>query len=388
MAAYGITGVLGPYDGRLSNSGERITLSNAVGGVVLSFSYSDEPPWPVSPDGAGHSLVLARLGGDPDQASSWAASTYIGGTPGGPDESQAPPKDPTLVTVIDLGHPGRYFKGTREPSPGPGGQPTIAWTEVGFNDDPATTAWLEGPSGYGYSNDPAEMAYVRTELNDMRGGYMSIYARLRFTLTAEEIASFTQLRADVVYDDGFILYLNGVRVGDSGNLPGNPPPFSQAATTASDYPPLTVDLSDRKNLLVAGTNVLAVQAHNANLAASSDGFISVTLRGVVEQPDTGEDPRARVLVNEILTNSAADGDWIELYNPGPTAVDLGNVYLSNDRRNLLAYKIPDGVVLQPGGFWAVRQGTPPTGFPFDLDFRGGTVYVTAATRGASPSRSA
>ncbi|HCO93966.1 MAG TPA: hypothetical protein DIU00_08455 [Phycisphaerales bacterium] len=66
--AYGISGVRGPYTGRLSNDGERIELSNGGGGIVLSFRYDDERPWPLSPDGAGHSLILARLGGDPDEA--------------------------------------------------------------------------------------------------------------------------------------------------------------------------------------------------------------------------------------------------------------------------------------------------------------------------------
>jgi hypothetical protein len=157
-AAYQITNVVGPYIGRLSNTGERVELSNANGGIMFSFKYANTHPWPVSPDGGGHSLVLAKLGGDPDEASSWSASAYIGGSPGGPEPVQA------------------------------------------------------------------------------------------------------------------------------------------AATTA------------------------------------------------------------RILVNELLASNGSAPGWVELYNPGPITVDLSHVYLSNDRFNLFAYKIPDGTVLQPGGFWAVRQG--------------------------------
>jgi len=86
-AAYGITGVYGPYSGRLNNDGERIELSNENGAVVISFRYNDARPWPASADGAGHSIILAKASGDPEEASSWAASTLIGGTPGGPDAS-------------------------------------------------------------------------------------------------------------------------------------------------------------------------------------------------------------------------------------------------------------------------------------------------------------
>ncbi len=380
-ASYGISSVHGPFTGRLSNDGERIELSNGNGGIVISFRYRVERPWPASPDGTGHSLILARSGADPEEASTWSPSTFIGGTPGGPDELQVEPEGPTLVTLVDIGHAGRYFKGTQEPSPGPGGQATTAWTQLQFNDNPDTTAWLDGPSGYGYSNDPSELQFIGTELNDMAGNYISVYARLRFTLTAEQINSFSQLRAEVHYDDGFVLYLNGTRVADSGEILGDPPPFNQSGGQATDPPAVSVDLTGRMNLLVSGTNVLAIQAHNASISGSSDCIASPILRAVVEEPSGGYDPRAHVVINELLANSVASPgiDWLELYNPGPTAVDLSNVYLSDNRLDLLQYKIPDGIVLQPGEFWAVSEGTPPDGLPFGLDFSGETIYVTAAT---------
>lgn len=386
MAAYGITGVLGPFSGKLNNDGERVELSSAAGMIVLSVRYNDAHPWPVSPDGAGHSLILAGLGGDPEQAASWSQSTFIGGTPGGPDEAQTTPQDPTQVTLVDIGASGRYFKGTQEPSPGPNGAATIAWTEVGFNDNPDTTAWLDGANGYGYSNAAGELQYVSTVLSDMSGNYISIYARQRFTLTAAQAGSLTQLLAEVRYDDGYVLYLNGTRVADSGAIVGTPPAFDARGGPAAEPPAATVDLAAHRNLLLAGENVLAIQIHNATLSGSSDCFGSVVLRGVVEQPDAGADPTARIVINEVLANSdAAPGaDWIELYNPGPTAVSLGNVYLSDDRLNLLKYRIPSGTALEPGQFWAVRQGTPPEGFPFALDFSGETIYVTAATDEAQP----
>ncbi len=389
-AAYGISGVLGPFTGRLNNDGERIELSNCNGEIIISFRYNDTRPWPSSPDGTGHSLILAKPGGDPEEASSWAPSTFIGGTPGGPDESQVGPEDPTLVTLVDVNHPGRYFKGTQEPSPGAGGVPTTGWTEIAFNDDPSTTAWLAGPSGYGYSGSAAELQFIKTELKDMNGNYISVYARLRFTLTAEQIASFNQLRAEVHYDDDYVLYLNGTRVAASDGIAGTPPPFSAGRGAGWEPPVASVDLTSWKNLLIAGTNVLAIQAHNNAISGSSDAFGVPILRGVVEEPGGSESPRARLVINELLTNShAAPGlDWLELYNPGPIPVDLNNVYLSDGRFELVtgpaAYKIPGNVVLQPGEFWAVREGTPPDGLPFGLGVAGETIFLTAATREPVP----
>ena len=82
-AAYGITGVYGPFTaGALNNDGERLTLSNANGGIVITFRYGDGHPWYPAADGAGHSLTLVRWAGDPEEPSSWAPSALIGGTPG------------------------------------------------------------------------------------------------------------------------------------------------------------------------------------------------------------------------------------------------------------------------------------------------------------------
>ncbi len=385
-AAYGITGAKGPFIGRLSNDGERIDLCNENGEVVISFSYGDESPWPVSPDGTGHSLILAKQGGDLEEGTSWAASTSIGGTPGAPDQTQVEPEDPSIVTLFDVGDPGRYFKGTAEPSPGRNGEATTDWTQPDFDDDPDTTGWQEGPSGYGYSSDAGELQYVGTQLSDMRGNYISIYARLRFDMTDDQIDSFAQLQAEFHYDDDFVLYLNGTRIADSGQIEGNPPTFDQPGGQASDPAPAVVDLLAHQDLLVSGSNVLAFQVHNASLSGSSDAFGAVILRGVLAPVERSDDPRARLLINEVLADSdaAAGLDWVELYNPGPIAVPLGNVYLSDDPTDLLQYKLPDGVTLQPGEFWAVSEGTSPDGFPFALNSEGETVYATTATTEAAP----
>jgi hypothetical protein len=156
-ASHGINGVLGPYTGSLRNSGEQIDLSSDNGDTVLSVSYDDTRPWPISPDGTGHSLLREKHRGDPEEGSSWRASTFIGGSPGSADQSQAEPEAPKTITLVDVGHLGRYFKGTEEPAPDDYGQASIAWTEPAFDDDPGTTAWLEGPSGYGYSNETGEL---------------------------------------------------------------------------------------------------------------------------------------------------------------------------------------------------------------------------------------
>lgn len=391
-ATYGIENVVGPFAaGRLSNDGEGIEISNPNGGIVLSFEYSDSHPWPVSADGAGHSLILVKQGGNPSDASSWAASSNIGGNPGIADALQREPGAVQTITLVDIGHAGKYFKGTQEPSPGDGGVATTNWTKIDFIEN---ASWLNGNNGYGYSNDAAEMNYIKTDLaltspyppNPMNGNYISAYIRLKFNLTAEQIASFAQLVAEVRYDDDYVLYLNGVRVSSSNQIVGNPPPYSFGRGSGWDPPVDNPNLTGWIHQLVPGTNVLAMQFHNNATSGSSDAFGCMVLRGVLRSDDAGTNIQARLVINELLANSdAAPGtDWLELYNPGPVDVNLGTVYLSDDRLDLLQYKIPDDIVLKPGEFYSVRQGIAPEGMPFGLEFNGETVYVTAASNDGEP----
>jgi hypothetical protein len=79
---YGLTAVLGPYTNNLPNSKGSVQLINQSGGVLLDVNYATVPPWPISPDGGGHSLVLARPSYGEDNVLAWAASDSVGGSPG------------------------------------------------------------------------------------------------------------------------------------------------------------------------------------------------------------------------------------------------------------------------------------------------------------------
>ncbi len=74
----------GIFDGKLSDSGETLTLATREGGKVLNVTYGDSAPWPITPDGLGFSLVPAN-DGDNDDPTSWRASAHIGGSPGADD---------------------------------------------------------------------------------------------------------------------------------------------------------------------------------------------------------------------------------------------------------------------------------------------------------------
>jgi predicted phosphodiesterase len=158
--------------------------------------------------------------------------------------------------LVPVGATCRYFKGRREPS-----IPSTLWRRVAFDD----SSWLSGPTGIGYGDgDDA------TTLADMTNAYLSVYLRLRFDVPSP--AAIAGLELNVDYDDGFVAYLNGVEVARRG-LSGEPVPFSARADDheASHQPASPIEaipLCDAEELLVTGTNVLAIQVHNSALSSS------------------------------------------------------------------------------------------------------------------------
>jgi len=81
QASYGTIGVLGPYDGKLSNFSDEIELVDAFDNVVDHVRYRQEGAWPTLPDGSGPSLELATLAMDNRLPGAWRASSNQG-TPG------------------------------------------------------------------------------------------------------------------------------------------------------------------------------------------------------------------------------------------------------------------------------------------------------------------
>jgi len=100
-AAYGANlPVVGPYVGKLSNSGERIELQDATGAVIQSFTYCDD--WYAITDGRGFSLTVKDPTGSDslDAAFAWRPSAGVGGSPGFDDAGIVPELGAVVINEI------------------------------------------------------------------------------------------------------------------------------------------------------------------------------------------------------------------------------------------------------------------------------------------------
>jgi len=97
-----------------------------------------------------------------------------------------------------------------------------------------------------------------------------------------------------------------------------------------------------------------------------------------------------VRVNEILayncstnTDEAGDyDDWVELYNAGPAAIDLGGMYLTDNPGEPRLWQIPAGTVIPAGGFLLVwcddeaGEGPLHAGFKLSVGGEGVALFDT------------
>ncbi len=96
----------------------------------------------------------------------------------------------------------------------------------------------------------------------------------------------------------------------------------------------------------------------------------------------------RVFINEALTHTDPPQlDTIELYNPNPTNVDIGNWYLTDQRTAPQKFRIPAGTTIPANAFKSFTEEdwnpTLPSTNSFRLDSHGEQIYLYSAdTNGA------
>ncbi len=150
-------------------------------------------------------------------------------------------------------------------------QPPAEWRAADFDD----SAWLEdeAPVGYGYPT-------IITELSDMRWNYSAVYFRIAFELEDTFAVESMSLRID--WDDGFVAYMNGQYIVHR-NMPISidPPYVVLAAPPHAAGVPETIALDAFIPALRTGTNVLAIQVHNASKSDEAFFFhakLDITMR--------------------------------------------------------------------------------------------------------------
>ncbi len=207
---------------------------------------------------------------------------------------------------------------------------SVDWRNPDFNylSPPAGVSWFAGTNGVGYDNARTSVdyspfinlfwsspAFPQAGMPTMMNVNQTCYIRLPFTLTAADLTGLTGLRLYGQVDDGFVAYLNGVRISDSvapGTLAWNSgatglqPGSDNDALTYKEF--ATYNVTAALAALRAGTNVLAIHGLNSG-AGSSDMLQRFKLDGDVGgTPGSpgGVSPVAQVYSGPLAINSSVN----------------------------------------------------------------------------------
>lgn len=129
------------------------------------------------------------------------------------------------------------------------------WNTTAYND----AGWSDGSFGIGYGdNDDA---------TQVPSGTISVFTRTSFTINS--LSEVEQLLLHIDFDDGYVAYLNGVEIHRE-NISGDAPiPYDKLTNNYTEprliygNPLNAINVTDFKDALVEGENVLAIQVHNS-----------------------------------------------------------------------------------------------------------------------------
>ncbi len=245
--AAAVPGSIGPWTGSLDNSGETIRLKNLTGRTMDELSFSDSGEWPVGPDGSGATLAKRDPGGSGAEPEAWTASWQTGGTPNqrnfpeglllGPAQTLIGPGDEWIYQQgVDLG---------------------ANWAQTTYT--AGAGGWQAGSGAFAFDETPPPIG-VGTELADpTTTAHPVCYFQKSFVFTGDPTR--TQLSAEILIDDGAVVYLNGNEIARQ-NMPGGVVTASTRAISAVGNAALaTIPLPAEH--LVSGMNTLSVSLHEA-----------------------------------------------------------------------------------------------------------------------------
>jgi hypothetical protein len=150
------------------------------------------------------------------------------------------------------------------------GGPTAGWQNDGYDD----TTWATGQGELGYG-DSDERTIISTNPTPR-----PLTAYFRTTIDITDPTAFTTIAADLIRDDGAVLYINGTEVGRD-NLTTGPIAFATPATRilstrAEERAPVRITIP--ATAFRPGTNTIAVEVHNTD-RWSGDLSFDLTLTG-------------------------------------------------------------------------------------------------------------
>ena len=276
--------------------------------------------------------------------------------------------------------------------------PGSGWMSPGYDDG----HWSTGHAQLGYGD--GDEATIISYGDDPGSKYISTWFRKSFNIPDTDL--FSRYTLNLIRDDGARIYLNGREVVRENMQRWVIGPTAMAlnaigGTEENQW----ISFGLNPDLFRTGENVLAVEMHQAS-AGSSDISFDLELIARQLQPGTEEELQEAslgfilnrdteitavmmpdtnvvdsVFINEIMASSDQGltdeygefEDWVELYNGGSEAVDVGGLFLADNFPATSPWRIPTGMpgltTMGPGEFLVVFSDNEPEQGPLHATFK-------------------
>jgi len=317
---------VGPTNFGLQNSSESIKVFDNNNVLIDEVSYADIAPWPTSADGNGMSLSLISPFLNNNSGSSWTVSGVIGGTIGYANNIICGAAPPNIV-INEIN-----YKSSISYNPGD-------WVELYNNEAFAVdvSGWHFLDSDLEYTIPPSTIipangylviASNLFQFNGVIGGLPNVIGSSLLGLSGdgEQLALLT---------DTYCL-VDELKYNDSTPWPLEPDGLGP-----------TLSLIDPNyNNTIAGS-----------WAASAAGNANNGTPGAANNiPNPCAIAPTNLVINEINYNSATDdaGNWVEIYNPNVTTVDISNYTLNSSGDG---FTVPAGTTIAPNEYIVLAENT-------------------------------
>ncbi len=180
----------------------------------------------------------------------------------------------------------------------PASAPPATWNTTSYDD----TSWASGIAPLGYNDPKLDMdcATVLGYGSDPANRHPTAYFRKSFRVVNPTVITNLVVRARI--NDGMIVYLNGAEVLRQ-NMPGGAPDYSTLAPLGTPTTWWTTNALS-PTLLVQGTNVLAVEVHQASVS-SADLIMDLIVTAQVSE---------QVPIVHGQFGLSKDGETVHLFN--------------------------------------------------------------------------
>lgn len=326
-------GELGPFAGSIDNGGERLRLYNQSDRLMDELEFGDDDRWPAAADGSGATLAKRKPYTASGRSDLWTYSEQLGGTPGAMNFAEAGGAPPTSTFgLIALDDVWRY----KDTSSDPG----VDWAASAH---PVGGDWKSGAGGIGYeSGDTISLGTQLSHPNSNPNYVYTYHYEREFDLSAAQLAGLQSLKLRHGFDDGAVVYMNGVEALRV-NMPAGVVDASTLALGGAEIDTLSADTTLPTGALVPGSNRISVEVHQEGFG-SSDTVFGLELDAEIAGIDPGA--AAMLAFNELPPADEASF-WVELINTGPASVDLAGVIISAGADPLREHQLAAGQ-LAPG----------------------------------------